>query len=90
MKIVTMASFVNKRLNERNLDIHWLPHSVGCLITCAKQNSFVNSNYSFSTPLYDPIQYIEYEDILRQTDILCLTNYVWNQKYNDGITFSNR
>lgn len=86
MKIVTMASFVNKRLNERNLDIHWLPHSVGCLITCAKQNSFVNSNYSFSTPLYDPIQYIEYEDILRQTDILCLTNYVWNQKYNDGIS----
>ena len=86
MKTVTMTSFVNKRLNERNLDIHWLPHSVGCLITYAKRNSYVNNNYIFKTPLYDPLEYQTYYDTLLDTDILCLTNYVWNQKYNDGIS----
>ena len=26
------------------------------------------------------------EQLLQKTDILCLTNYVWNQTYNDGIS----
>ena len=45
MKSVTMASFVNKRLNVRNLDIHWLPHSVGCLISHAQTDDIINKNY---------------------------------------------
>jgi len=81
-----MASFVNKRLNVRNLDIHWLPHSVGCLISHAQTDDIINKNYQFNTPLYDPMEYSEYDDVLENTDILCLTNYVWNQKYNDGIS----
>lgn len=81
-----MTSFVNKRLNFRDLSIHWLPHSVGCLISHAKKNDVINSNYTFENPLYDPIEYESYYDSLNSTDILCLTNYVWNQKYNDGIS----
>ena len=79
-----MTSFISKRLSAREPDIHWLPHSAGCLISYAKKNNFVNSNYSFLTPIYIPDDYEKYTTLLAQTDILCLTNYVWNQKYNDG------
>lgn len=84
MKNVLMTSFISKRLSAREPDIHWLPHSAGCLISYAKKNNFVNSNYNFFTPIYIPNDYENYINILTQTDILCLTNYVWNQKYNDG------
>jgi radical SAM superfamily enzyme YgiQ (UPF0313 family) len=84
MKNVLMTSFISKRLSAREPDIHWLPHSAGCLISYAKKNSFVNSNYNFFTPIYIPNDYENYINILTKTDILCLTNYVWNQKYNDG------
>ena len=84
MKTVTMTSFVNKR--NPTVDIHWLPHSVGCLIAHAMTDDYINDNYKFLTPLYNPWDYEEYKDILQQTDILCLTNYVWNQTYNDGIS----
>ena len=84
MKTVTMTSFVNKR--NPTLDIHWLPHSVGCLIAHAMTDDYINDNYKFLTPLYNPWDYDEYKDVLQQTDILCLTNYVWNQTYNDGIS----
>ena len=84
MKNILMTSFISKRLSAREPDIHWLPHSAGCLISYAKKNNFVNSNYSFLTPIYIPDDYEKYTTLLAQTDILCLTNYVWNQKYNDG------
>ena len=84
MKNILMTSFISKRLSAREPDIHWLPHSAGCLISYAKKNTFVNSNYNFFTPIYIPDDYENYLSLLAQTDILCLTNYVWNQKYNDG------
>lgn len=85
MKNVLMTSFISKRLSAREPDIHWLPHSVGCLISYAKQDNFVNSHYNFFTPVYIPDDYSVYNSILLETDILCMTNYVWNQKYNDGL-----
>ena len=85
MKNVLMTSFISKRLSAREPDIHWLPHSAGCLISYAKKNNWINANYNFFTPIYIPDDYETYLPLLKQTDILCLTNYVWNQKYNDGI-----
>jgi radical SAM superfamily enzyme YgiQ (UPF0313 family) len=84
MKNILMTSFISKRLSAREPDIHWLPHSAGCLISYAKKNNFVNSNYNFFDPIYIPEDYDHYLSLLTQTDIVCLTNYVWNQKYNDG------
>ena len=84
MKNVLMASFISKRLSAREPDIHWLPHSAGCLISYAKKNDLINASYNFFTPIYIPEDYETYLQTLAQTDILCLTNYVWNQKYNDG------
>lgn len=84
MKNVLTTSFISKRLSAREPDIHWLPHSVGCLISYAKKSNFINSTYNFYTPLYVPDDYESYTQLLTQTDILCMTNYVWNQKYNDG------
>lgn len=79
-----MTSFISKRLSAREPDVHWLPHAAGCLISYAKKNEVVNENYNFFTPIYIPDSYDTYHSLLEQTDILCLTNYVWNQKYNDG------
>jgi radical SAM superfamily enzyme YgiQ (UPF0313 family) len=84
MKNILMTSFISKRLSAREPDIHWLPHSVGCLISYAKKNNFINSAYNFYTPVYIPDEYDTYMSIMLTTDILCMTNYVWNQKYNDG------
>lgn len=84
MKNVLTTSFISKRLSAREPDIHWLPHSVGCLISYAKKSNYINSAYNFYTPLYIPEEYESYAQLLIQTDILCMTNYVWNQKYNDG------
>lgn len=84
MKNVLMTSFISKRLSAREPDIHWLPHSAGCLISYAKKNDLINASYNFFTPIYIPEDYETYLQTLAQTDILCLTNYVWNQKYNDG------
>lgn len=82
---ILMTSFVNQRLSSRTPDIHWLPHSVGCLISYARKSEFVKQHYKFFTPIYIPHDYEYYYDILAQTDILCMSNYVWNQKYNDGL-----
>lgn len=73
------------KLNNRSQNVHWLPYAVGCLIAYAKQFKEINDAYSFMEPLYLPHPYVDYNDQLEQADILCLTTYVWNQKYNDGL-----
>src|SRR5690606_24851797 len=57
----------------------------GCLIAYVRQFEDVTNSFSFMEPLYLPHPYQQYDDLLEQADILCLTTFVWNQKYNDGL-----
>lgn len=65
----------------------WLPYAVGCLISYAKKNAFINKNYEFLDPGYrsDSLELDSFHESLKQADILGLTNWVWNQNYNDRI-----
>lgn len=66
----------------------WLPYPVGCLISHCKKDDFVNKNYNFFDPEYrsDALDHDDFHTNLKQTDILGLTNYIWNQGYNDKIS----
>lgn len=80
-----MTSFISNKFSDREYGIHWLPHSVGCLISYANTSDLIRQQFNFLSPIYLPDPYITYDDVLSNTDILCMTNYVWNQTYNDGL-----
>ena len=63
----------------------WLPYSVGCLISYAKQQPEVNELYEFMDPLCLAWNPKRYKTELLQADILGLTCYSWNQGYNDRL-----
>ena len=64
----------------------WAPYPVACLISHCLKNSFICDNYEFLEPEYRYRWNDEsLHDKLRQTDILGLTCYVWNQAANDKI-----
>ena len=74
---VLLATFSNPFFN-------WLPYPVGCLISYARKNPRIEENYEFLTPLFEPIDY--HESIFKGVEILGLTNYVWNQGFNDKLS----
>jgi radical SAM superfamily enzyme len=75
-KIITLGTFSVIYNN-------WIPYAVGCLISYCKTIPEINRRYFFNDPLYEQKPITEYKEILKSTDILGLTCYVWNQGYND-------
>ena len=71
--------------NQDNIMMAWLPYSVGCLISYAKQQPEVNELYEFMDPLCLAWNPKRYKTELLQADILGLTCYSWNQGYNDRL-----
>lgn len=65
--------------------VHWLPYAVGCLISHCKKNPKINELYEFMEPIYMSHQPRFYDKVLKQADILGLTNYGWNITYNDKL-----
>lgn len=64
----------------------WIPYAVGCLISHCLKNPRIKSNYVFLEPEYKhKWDTPEFNNKLEKTDILGLTNYVWNQNANDTI-----
>lgn len=77
-KIITLGTFSVIYNN-------WLPYASGCLISYCKSIPEINKKFHFNDPLYKQIPIKEYTNILKKTDILGLTCYVWNQNYNDKL-----
>ena len=65
----------------------WLPYAVGCLISYAIKEPEINNRYEFMEPEYrsKSLDMDDFHENLKQADILGLTNWVWNQNYNDRI-----
>ena len=65
----------------------WLPYAVGCLISYAMKEPKINDLYEFMEPEYrsKSLDMDDFHEKLKQADMLGLTNWVWNQNYNDRI-----
>lgn len=64
----------------------WVPYAVGCLISHCLKNPRIKENYIFLEPEYkNKWDTPEFRNKLKQSDILGLTCYVWNQTANDII-----
>ena len=64
----------------------WIPYPVGCLISHCMKNLKIAEDTIFLEPLYkNKWNNKDTHEKLRQTDILGLTCYVWNQNANDEI-----
>lgn len=65
----------------------WLPYPVGCLISYCKKEEVINNLYEFMEPEYrsQSLDFEDFHDSLKQADMIGLTNWVWNQNYNDRI-----
>ena len=77
-KVITLGTFSVIYNN-------WLPYASGCLISHCTSIPEINKNYIFNEPLYEQKPIYQYKKVLKNTDILGLTCYVWNQNYNDSI-----
>ncbi len=66
----------------------WLPYPVGCLISHCKKDAKINEMYEFMDPEYrsQSLDKDDFHENLKQADMLGLTNWVWNQNYNDRIS----
>ena len=64
----------------------WIPYAAGCLISHCLKIPSIKENYIFLEPEYKyKWDTPEFHKKLKQTDILGLTCYVWNQSTNDTI-----
>lgn len=65
----------------------WLPYPVGCLISHAQKDKEVQQFYNFMEPEYrsNSLDQTDFHERLKQADVLGVTNWVWNQNYNDRI-----
>ena len=64
----------------------WAPYPVACLISHCLKNPRIRKKYEFLEPEYKHNWNTdEFKIKLKNTDILGLTNYVWNQVSNDNI-----
>ena len=62
----------------------FVPYPVGCLISHCQKNDTINKRFNFLEPLYHFDQAKTYD--FTNVDILGLTNYIWNQLFNDKIS----
>ena len=65
----------------------FVPYPVACLISHCNKDEFFKQKINFLEPEYrfNPLQYQEFHDKLKKSDIIGLTCYVWNQASNDII-----
>jgi len=66
----------------------YIPYSSGCIISHCNKDTFIKNNYEFLEPEYrsEALKHPDFIKKLEKADILGLTNYAWNQSYNDLIS----
>jgi len=65
----------------------WLPAAAGNIIYHLQQNEYIRNNFTF-LPIESENNCLDKKEFLEDldnTDILCITNYAWNQELNDII-----
>ena len=65
----------------------WLPAAAGNIIYHLQQNEYIRNNFTF-LPIESKSNCLDQKEFLEDldnTDILCMTNYAWNQELNDII-----
>lgn len=65
-----------------------LPYAVACIISHCLKDELISKNYEFLEPefRFDCLEHKDFIEKLKETDILGLTCYVWNQVINDRIS----
>lgn len=61
---------------------YWLPYSVGCLWSYARQNQTVSGNYSLEGMYFKRSKIDRVIDTMHDPDIAVFSCYVWNWQYN--------
>lgn len=66
----------------------WLPYTSGCLISHAQSESYIRENFEFLEPeyRYKCLDFKDFHEKLKTSDIIGLSNWIWNQSYNDKIS----
>ena len=78
----------NFRIGIGSLQGYWLPYSVGCLWSYAKQYDFVNKNFELVDIIFrrEPIDKLVAR--LENLDVCFLSCYMWNWEYNKALAQS--
>jgi radical SAM superfamily enzyme YgiQ (UPF0313 family) len=66
----------------------WLPYASGCLISHALTDPFIKKHFEFLEPeyRYKCLDFADFHSKLKEADIVGLSNWIWNQSYNDKIS----
>ena len=78
----------NFKIGVGSLQGYWLPYSVGCLWSYAKQFDFVNENFELVDIIFRRERIDKLVARLDNIDICFLSCYMWNWEYNKALAQS--
>ena len=73
---------------EKRKGIDWLPYPAACLVSAAMKEQDITDRFNFNEIWFERNHPSEYKDDFSNIDMLCLTNFQWNQTYNDALAKS--
>ena len=79
---------LRQRTPEKRKGIDWLPYPAGCLVSAAMKEQDITDRFNFNEIWFERNHPSEYKDDFSNIDMLCLTNFQWNQTYNDALAKS--
>jgi len=75
----------NFKIGVGSLQGYWLPYSVGCLWSYAKQYDFVNDNFELADIVFRRENIDKLLERIGKIDLCFLSCYMWNWEYNKAL-----
>lgn len=75
----------NFKIGVGSLQGYWLPYSVGCLWSYAKQFDFVNENFELADIVFRRENIDKLLERIGKIDLCFLSCYMWNWEYNKAL-----
>ena len=75
----------NFKIGVGSLQGYWLPYSVGCLWSYAKQYDFVNENFELADIVFKRENIDKLLERIEKIDLCFLSCYMWNWEYNKAL-----
>ena len=75
----------NFKIGAGSLQGYWLPYSVGCLWSYAKQFDFVNENFELVDIIFRREKIDRLVRRVGKIDLVFLSCYLWNWEYNKAL-----
>ena len=75
----------NFKIGVGSLQGYWLPYSVGCLWSYAKQYDFVNENFELADIVFRRENIDKLLERIGKIDLCFLSCYMWNWEYNKAL-----